>query len=105
MVGKISPTKEGVRKETSLSKILQSQQSTVRFAAELGYEVTLVKDAIVSFAQAEADASLQFNMPVYANAIVRIDEIVAKLAGFVKFKASPTAAKYRRWRNSMVASS
>ena len=63
MVGKISPTKEGVRKETSRSKILQSQQSTVRFAAELGYEVTLVKDAIASFAQAEVDASLQFNMP------------------------------------------
>ena len=89
MVGEISPTKEGVREETSRWKILRSPQSTVRFAAELGYEVTLVKDAIVNFAQAEVDASLQFNMPAYASAIVRIDEIVAKLAGFVKFKASP----------------
>jgi len=72
--------------------------------SQLGYEVTLMKDAIGSFDQAEMDASLQFNMPAYANAIVRIDKIVAKLAAFVKFKASPTVTKYRRWRNSMVAS-
>jgi ureidoacrylate peracid hydrolase len=37
----------------------------VRFAAELGYEVTLVNDAIDhSFGLAETDASLKFNMPV-----------------------------------------
>jgi ureidoacrylate peracid hydrolase len=54
-------------------------ESTVRFAAELGYEVTLVKDAIGSFGQAEMDASLQFNIPAYASAIVSTDEIVAKL--------------------------
>ena len=55
-------------------------ESTVRFAAELGYEVTLVKDAIGSFGQAEMDASLQFNMPAYASAVVSTDEIVAKLS-------------------------
>ena len=55
-------------------------ESTVRFAAELGYEVTLVKDAIGSFGQAEMDASLQFNMPAYACAIVSTDEIVEKLS-------------------------
>ena len=55
-------------------------ESTVRFAAELGYEVTLVKDAIGSFGHAEMDASLQFNMPAYASAIVSTDEIVAKLS-------------------------
>jgi nicotinamidase-related amidase len=37
-------------------------ESTVRFAAELGYEVTLVKDAIGSFGVAEMEASLRFNM-------------------------------------------
>jgi ureidoacrylate peracid hydrolase len=55
-------------------------ESTVRFAAELGYEVTLVKDAIGSFGHAEMDASLQFNMPAYASAVVSTDEIVAKLS-------------------------
>jgi ureidoacrylate peracid hydrolase len=54
-------------------------ESTVRFAAELGYEVTVVKDAIGSFGHAEMDASLQFNLPAYASAIVSTDEMVAKL--------------------------
>ena len=55
-------------------------ESTVRFAAEFGYDVTLVKDAIGSFEQAEMHASLKFNMPAYASAIVSADEIVAKLS-------------------------
>ena len=55
-------------------------ESTVRYAAELGYEVTLVKDAIGSFSQAEMDASLQFNVPAYACAVASTDEIIAKLA-------------------------
>ena len=48
--------------------------------AELGYEVALVKDAIGSFGHAEMDASLQFNIPAYASAVVSTDEIVAKLS-------------------------
>lgn len=56
-------------------------ESTVRFAAELGYEVTLVKDAIGSFGHAEMDASLQFNLPAYANAIVSADDLIATLSG------------------------
>lgn len=55
-------------------------ESTVRFAAELGYEVTLVKDAIGSFGHAEMDASLKFNMPAYANAILSTQEIIEKLS-------------------------
>jgi nicotinamidase-related amidase len=55
-------------------------ESTVRFAAELGYEVALVKDAIGSFGHAEMDASLQFNIPAYATAVVSTDEIVAQLS-------------------------
>lgn len=56
-------------------------ESTVRFAAELGYDVTLVKDAIGSFGAAEMDASLQFNMPSYVNAIVTSGELVTELPG------------------------
>ena len=55
-------------------------ESTVRYAAELGYEVTLVKDAIGSFSQAEMDASLKFNVPAYASAVISTDEMIAKLA-------------------------
>ncbi|MFC4527091.1 cysteine hydrolase [Dyella halodurans] len=55
-------------------------ESTLRFAAELGYEVTVVKDAIGSFGHAEMDASLEFNMPAYANAILSTKEVVDKLS-------------------------
>ena len=55
-------------------------ESTVRFAAELGYAVTVVKDAIGSFGHEEMDASLQFNIPAYAIAVVAADEIVARLS-------------------------
>jgi hypothetical protein len=55
-------------------------ESTVRFAAELGHEVTLVKDAIGSFGHAEMDASLKFNMPAYASAILSTDELLGKLS-------------------------
>ena len=54
-------------------------ESTVRFAAELGYEVTLVKDAIASFGHEEMEASLRFNMPAYANAIVTTEQLLARL--------------------------
>ena len=54
-------------------------ESTVRFAAELGYEVTLVKDAIGSFGHEEMEASLKFNMPAYANAIVTTEQLLDRL--------------------------
>ena len=73
--------KHGVRKVIVIGMRANTCiESTVRFAAELGYEVTLVKDAIGSFGHAEMDASLQFNMPAYASAIVSTDEIVTELS-------------------------
>jgi len=50
--------------------------STVRFAAELGYEVTLVKDAIASLTFEEMTATLEVNLPHYASAIVTADELL-----------------------------
>jgi ureidoacrylate peracid hydrolase len=55
-------------------------EATVRFAAELGYEVTVVRDATASYTQEHMHAALEINMPNYANAIVTTDEIVAALA-------------------------
>ena len=72
--------KHGVRKVIVIGMRANTCiESTVRFAAELGYEVTLVKDAIGSFGHAEMDASLQFNLPAYANAIVSTGEIGASI--------------------------
>jgi nicotinamidase-related amidase len=50
--------------------------STVRFAAELGYEVTLVKDATASLTWEEMKATLEVNLPHYAAAIVTTDELL-----------------------------
>jgi ureidoacrylate peracid hydrolase len=51
-------------------------EATVRYAAELGYEVTVVKDATASYSDEERHAALDINLPNYATAIVTTTEIV-----------------------------
>ena len=51
-------------------------EATVRYAAELGYEVTVVKDATADYSDAEMDAALDVNLPNYASAIVTTNEVV-----------------------------
>jgi nicotinamidase-related amidase len=53
--------------------------STVRYAAELGYEVTLVKDAIGSFSWDEMKATLEPGAPNYARAILSTEELIAAI--------------------------
>jgi len=55
-------------------------EATVRFAAELGYEVTVVRDATADYSDEEMHAALDVNLPNYANAIVSTEEIVAALS-------------------------
>jgi ureidoacrylate peracid hydrolase len=59
-------------------------EATVRFAAELGYDVTMVKDATADYSDDEMHAALDVNIPNYASAVVTADEIVEAIA-------SPTA--------------
>ena len=60
-------------------------ESTVRFAAELGYEVTLVKDATADYADEFMHAALVVNLPNYASAIVTAKEAVDLLSGAKAF--------------------
>ena len=53
--------------------------STVRYAAELGYEVTLVNDAIGSYSWDEMKATLEINAPNYARAILSTKELIASI--------------------------
>lgn len=53
-------------------------ESTVRHAVELGYEVTMVKDATASFSWDEMKASLEINLPSYASAILTAQEVANK---------------------------
>ena len=54
--------------------------ATVSYAAELGYEVTVAKDATASYSDEHMHASLEVNLPNYASAIVTTDEIVGSIA-------------------------
>lgn len=73
--------KHGVRKAIVIGMRANTCiESTVRFAAELGYEVTLVKDAIGSFGHEEMEASLKFNMVAYANAIISTADLLDTLS-------------------------
>ena len=55
-------------------------EATVRFAAELGYEVTVIRDATADYSDREMHAALEVNLPNYAGAIVTTAEIVESLA-------------------------
>lgn len=63
-------------------------ESTVRFAAELGYEVTLVNDATADYGEEFMHAALITNLPNYANAIVTTREAVDLLSGAKAFGMS-----------------
>ena len=55
-------------------------EATVRYAAELGYEVTMVKDATASYSDEEMHAALDINIPNYASAIVTTNEVVDSIS-------------------------
>ena len=51
-------------------------EATVRYAAELGYEVIVVRDATADYSDKEMHAALDINLPNYASAIVTTREVV-----------------------------
>jgi ureidoacrylate peracid hydrolase len=69
--------KHGIHKLIVMGLIAHTcVEATVRYAAELGYEVTMVKDATASYSEEEMHAALDVNIPNYASAIVTTNEIV-----------------------------
>jgi len=63
-------------------------EATVRYAAELGYEVTVVKDATASYSDEHMHAALEVNIPNYASAVVSTDEIVGNLAALAALEVA-----------------
>jgi nicotinamidase-related amidase len=55
-------------------------ESTVRYAAELGYEVTVIRDATADYSDEMMHAALDINMPNYASGIVRTEAIVTSIS-------------------------
>ena len=56
-------------------------EATVRYAAELGYDVTMVKDATASYSDDHMHAALYVNIPNYASALVTTNEVIDAIAG------------------------
>jgi nicotinamidase-related amidase len=55
-------------------------ESTGRFAMELGYHVTLVRDATAAFSTEMMYAAHELNGPTFAHAIVTTSELVDTLS-------------------------
>ena len=52
----------------------------MRYAAELGYDVTVVKDATADYSDEMMHAALEINLPNYASAIVTTEEILGSIS-------------------------
>ncbi|MFD7446805.1 isochorismatase family protein, partial [Streptomyces sp. NPDC059909] len=52
-------------------------EATARYAMELGYHVTLVRDATAALSPEKMHAAHDLNGPTYAHAIVTTDELTA----------------------------
>jgi len=73
--------KHGIHKVIIVGLIAHAcVETTVRYAAELGYEVTMVKDATASYSDEEMHAALDVKIPNYASAIVTTAEIVDSIS-------------------------
>lgn len=73
--------KHGIHKLIVIGLIAHTcVEATVRFAAELGYEVTMVKDATADYSEREMQAALEINIPNYASAVVTTQEVVAQIS-------------------------
>jgi nicotinamidase-related amidase/ketosteroid isomerase-like protein len=69
--------KHGIEKLIVIGMIAHTcVEATVRYAAELGYEVTVVKDATASYSDDHRHAALEVNIPNYASAVVTADEVI-----------------------------
>ena len=62
-------------------------ESTVRFAAELGYDVTMVRDATADYSDEAMHAALDVNIPNYASAVVTTSELVGPMSSLVEMRA------------------
>jgi ureidoacrylate peracid hydrolase len=58
-------------------------EATVRYGAELGYEITVIKDATASYSDEEMHAALEINIPNYATAMLSTAEAVEAISSSI----------------------
>jgi nicotinamidase-related amidase len=54
-------------------------EGTGRFGYELGYTITLVKDATASFSKEWMHAAVELNAPIYAESVLTTAEVIARM--------------------------
>jgi nicotinamidase-related amidase len=85
--GKLWPRVKAVAEEVQLRHIVligmianTCIESTGRFGMELGYHVTLVKDATAAFSREAMHAAHAINGPTFAHAIVTTEDLIPQLS-------------------------
>ena len=74
--------KHGIRQLIVIGLIAHTcVEATVRFAAELGYGVTVVRDATADYSDEAMHAALDVNIPNYAS-VVTTREIIGSISSF-----------------------
>ncbi|TCD26505.1 cysteine hydrolase [Pedobacter psychrodurus] len=72
MHGKENVVIAGMRANTCID-------SSARYAVELGYHVTLIKDGIAAFNMQEVDVTVEVNFPSYGHLLLSTDEFIASI--------------------------
>jgi len=73
--------RHGIRKLIVIGLVAHTCiEATVRYAAELGYDVTVVRDATAAYSDEMMHAALDINIPNYASALVTTKEIVGSIS-------------------------
>ena len=73
--------KHGIHKLIVMGLIAHTcVEATVRYAAELGYGVTMIRHATADYSNEEMHAALDINIPNYASAIVTTDQVVNSIS-------------------------
>src|SRR5262249_30763014 len=72
--------RHGIQKLIAIGLIAHTcLEATVRFAAELGYDVTVVRDATADYSDKEMHAAIEVNLPSYASAIVTTTDLLSSI--------------------------
>ncbi len=83
--------RHGIRKLIAIGLIAHTcLESTVRFAAELGYEVTVVRDATADYSDKEMHAAPDVSLPSYANTIITTQEMVQSISSYTPSETGAT---------------
>jgi Isochorismatase family len=70
-------------------------EATVRYAAELGCEVRMVKDATADYSDEEMHAALDINIPNYAGFVVSTEEIADSISAVQRLGVSAPVGPFR----------